>query len=101
MQLGGTDILLGTRTGVILDGWALLNIECDVRAKDYWIHLHGNRRQCTYRMEKGMWQVRIHGLPVGTHLFQYLRKAIQGGSIFDFWVDTKKRLGDANVWLID
>ena len=87
--------------GAVLDRWALLNIECDIRAKDYWAQLKGTRQNRQFNMKKGMWQIRIHGMTVGTNLFQYLRKAIQGGGIFEYWVDKRKRVGEANVGLID
>ena len=71
-----------------------------MRAKDYWVQIKGNRRYRSFEMEKGIWQIRIHGLTVGTKLYDYLRKSIQGGGIFDFWVD-KKGEWEANVGLID
>ena len=48
-----------------------------------------------------MWQVHIHGLPVGTNLSHYVRRAIQGRGIFGFWVDTNQRIGEAEIGLID
>ena len=41
-------------TRTILDKWALLNIECDNRAWEYWIQLGGSRRRRTFGMDKGM-----------------------------------------------
>ena len=87
--------------GAILGRWALLNIECDTRAKGYWSVLKMGGRRKQYGTTKGMRKVRIHGMAVGTNLIQYLRKSIQSGDIFDYWVDVKKRIWDSSVGKID
>ena len=40
---------------------------------------------------KGMWPVKIYGVVVGTKLMKYLMKCIQGGRIFEYWMDEKKK----------
>ncbi len=64
--------------GAELDSWALLNIECNVRAKGYWAELGAKVSRGKGGFSKGMWQVRLYGKLVGTNLQKYLRKSIHG-----------------------
>ena len=48
-----------------------------------------------------MWKLRIHGVLVGQKLLRYIRKTIQGGTIFEYWVDTHKIIGEEAIGMID
>ena len=87
--------------GAALDRWAVLNIECDVRAKGYWAALQSKLSRGKGGFSKGMWQVRLYGQPVGTNLQKYLRKSIHGGGILSFWVDSQRRISDKAVGMVD
>ena len=87
--------------GAELDRWAILNIECDVRAKGYWAELQSKVSRGKGGFSKGIWPVRLYGQPVGTNLQKYLRKDIQGGGILSFWVDSQQRISDRAVGMVD
>ena len=69
-----------------LDKWAILNIECDLRAKDFMTAIIKGYRRPPSTMPKGMWQVKIDGTPVSTNLIGNLRKYISGKDVFGYWV---------------
>ena len=84
-----------------MNRWAILNIECGIRAKGYWAELGSKGSRYKGGFSEGMWQVRLYGKPVGTNLQKYLRKIIHGGSILSFWVDSKHSIGDTAVGMVD
>ena len=84
-----------------LDRWAILNIECDYRAKLFMTTIVKGYRRATHTIRGGMWQVSIQGKLVGTKLSRYLRKTIQGGIIFEYWVDKRKRISEQAIDMID
>ena len=60
----------------------------------------GYRRQ-KFCMSKGMWHVRLCGLPLGTNMNKYLRRSLHGAVIFDYRVNTKKRIRSHQAGEID
>ena len=63
--------------GAELDRWALLNVECDLRAKTYLTQIIDGYKRSAHTIPKGMWQIKLCGMPVGTNLISYLRKVEQ------------------------
>ena len=57
--------------------------------------------QPTSVMSKGLWQVKICGMPTGTNLVTYLRNNISRATLFNYWVNTKKRIFEEQVDKID
>ena len=84
-----------------LDRWALINIECDYRAKFYMTDIIKNYKQPKSVMPKGLWQVKICGIPIGTNLVTYLRKSISRATLFEYWANTKNRIAEEQVAKID
>ena len=54
---------------------ALLNMECDIRAKEYWSEQLLNHKYFHYNKLKGIW---IVGTGVCNHLQQDIKKIIEG-----------------------
>ena len=61
-----------------LDRLALLNIEVDYWAKDFWAEQVTNHKYFNYTLPKGMWKVPMLGYRVCKHLIQYMRESIEG-----------------------
>ena len=66
-----------------LDWLAILNIEVDTYAKDFWTEKFSPsmdpRPYFHYHIPKGMWKVSFSNTRVVKHLSKYLRKSIEGG----------------------
>lgn len=84
-----------------LDNWAMLNIECDYRAKGFLQEIVNNYKHPKHKMVEGMWSVRICGMAVGTKLSSYLRKSISGAELFEYWVGEKKWITEEVIHTID
>ena len=50
------------RSEADLDRWALLNIECDLRAKHFMSDIITGYRKPPYTINKGIWQVKVRGI---------------------------------------
>ena len=84
-----------------LDRWAHLNIECDLRAKDYLTEILDGYNIKKYNVPKGMWAIKICGISVGSNMMGYLRRCISGAQMFQYWVRKKKRIQENQVQNID
>ena len=84
-----------------LDKWALLNIECDIRAKQFWTDTVKKQRRSTYKLSKGMYNIKLCGVQIGTKLLPCLRKGISERDTFDYWVNHKGRIKDKEIQNID
>ena len=84
-----------------LDKYAHLNIECDLRAKGYLEDIRIGYKKPDHEMYGGIWKISICDEPIYTNFKKYLRKSISGTAIFDYWVNTKKRIDEDEIELID
>ena len=75
-----------------LDRWALLNIECDLRAKQFMSDIITGYRKPPYTMKKGIWQVKVRGIIIGTKLTNFMRESISGDDLLDYYVNINKGL---------
>ena len=84
-----------------LDRYAHLNIECDLRAKGYLEEIRTGYKKPEHNMFGGIWKITICEEQIYTNFKKYLRKSISGTAIFDYWVNTKKRIDEDEIELID
>ena len=84
-----------------LDRWAHLNIECDLRAKDYLTEILDGYNIKKYNVPKGMWAIKICGISIGSNMMGYLRICISGAQMFQYWVSKKKCVREIHVHNID
>ena len=84
-----------------LDKWALLNIECDLRAKEYWKDIFAGYRKPPHTMKKGIWQLKIKGDTVCSNVTKNMRESISGEEILEYYVARKKRMTKDQFHFID
>ena len=75
-----------------LDKWAILNIECDLRAKEFWKEIKVGYRKPPHTMKKGIWQVKIQGRTICSNLTEKMRESISGEEILEYYVTKKQRM---------
>ena len=90
-------------TGIVsmLDRWAIINIEMDLRAKKCWQEKSNDHKYIDYHVPKGIWKVSILGNRICNHLREYLRESIEGGKIADYWINQKKRFSEEGYFQVD
>ena len=84
-----------------LDRWAILNIEMDFRAKDYWQQMISNQHYFDFRTNKGLWTINICGKRICTYLAAFLRESIDGEAVADYWVHKRKRFSEKGFINVD
>ena len=88
-----------------LDRYALLNVETDFYAKDFWMKQYGDSTIChryfKYQIPKGMWSVSFRGTRVVHELKKFLRESIAGGNAANYWVNHRKRFSPAGFLEVD
>ena len=84
-----------------LDYWALLNIEMDILAKDWWALKHTTEQYFQYKVPKGIWKISLLGNRVSNDLNGYLREGIEGAVTAQYWVEKRKRYTEDSFFLVD
>ena len=84
-----------------LDRLALLNIEVDYWAKDFWAEQVTNHTYFNYTIPKGMWKVSMLGYRVCKHLIQYMRESIEGGKVAEYWIYKRNRMTEQGYFQVD
>ena len=84
-----------------MDKWALLNIECDLRAKEYWKDIIVGYRKPPHTMKRGIWQLKIKGHTVCSNVTKNMRESISGEEILEYYVAKKRRMTKDQFHQID
>ena len=89
-----------------LDRLAVLNVEVDWYAKDFWAEkyaqpIHKQRRNVMYKVPMGMWKVSFLGTRVVNKLSSFLRESIEGGKAAEYWVLNRKRFTNTSFFEVD
>ena len=84
-----------------LDRLAILNIEVDFWAKDFWARKVEGHTYFKYKTPKGIWAISMLGTRVCKHLVQYLRESIEGGKAAEYWIYKKKRMTEEGYFQVD
>ena len=84
---------------------AILNIEYDAYAKEYWVTRTHNgtvqaRAVLDYSIPKGIWKVSLQGTRICTHLVHDLRESIEGGTSAEYWI-AKRKINMASFFRVD
>ena len=79
-----------------LDRLAILNVQADALAKEYWEKRYGQKGNIPlytrYSVPKGIWEITLVGQRISKELMEYLRENIKAEEAYDYWVEHKKRL---------
>jgi len=84
-----------------LDRLALLNIEVDYWAKEFWAERVEDHKYFTYTTPKGMWRISMLGYRVCKNIMQYLRESIEGGKVAEYWICKRKRMTEQGYFQVD
>ena len=84
-----------------LDRLALLNIEVDYWAKEFWATKAEDHKYFTYTTPHGMWKISMLGYRVCNHLTQYLRESIEWGKVAEYWIYKRKRMAEQGYFQVD
>ena len=84
-----------------LDYWALLNIEMDMLAKDWWGQQINMKQYVQYIIPKGIWKISLLGNRTSNDLQNYLRDSIEGAKAAEYWADKRKRFTEESYFEVD
>ena len=84
-----------------LDYWALLNVEMDMLAKDWWAEVKDRDQYNSYVVPKGIWKISLLGNRVSKDLQAYLREGIEGARTAEYWIDKRKQFTEESFFDVD